>query len=129
MNPVVLFFASGDSLYAGAGLLLLAVVISRYLKQPRWLRLRNLAAWLGLALMVMACQPFSWTVDAIFLGAFVLWLIVANQWLGWPGVEWRSWSTGMLPVLVLRPMAPNFLPGECQPQGQFCTINWLSSVL
>ena len=95
-------------------MLLLAVVISRYLKQPRWLRLRNLAAWLGLALMVMACQPFSWTVDAIFLGAFVLWLIVANQWLGWPGIEWRSWSTAVLLVVVLTLMAPNFLAGECQ---------------
>src|SRR5713226_3958729 len=101
MNPVVLYFASGDSLYAGAGLLLLVVVISRYLKQRRWLRLRNLAAWLGLALMVMACPPLSWAVDAIFLAAFVLWLIVVNQWLGWPGTDWRSWSAAALLVVVL----------------------------
>ena len=101
MNPVVLYFASGDSLYAGAGLLILAVVISRYLKQRRWLRLRNLAAWLGLALMVMACPPFSWIVDAIFIAAFVLWLIAANQWLGRPGTAWRSWSAAVLLVVVL----------------------------
>src|SRR5260370_14469255 len=107
MNPVVLFFASGASLYAGAGLLLLAVVISRYLKQPRWLRLRNLAAWLGLALMVMACQPFSWTVDAIFLGAFVLWLIVANQWLGGAGVVLRSWVTALLLGVTLALTGPD----------------------
>jgi 4-amino-4-deoxy-L-arabinose transferase-like glycosyltransferase len=87
MNPVFLYFASGDSLYTGAGLLLLAVVISRYLRERRWLRLRNLAAWLGLALMVMACPPFSWVVDAIILAAFSLWLIAANQWLGWSGTE------------------------------------------
>src|SRR5437660_8232744 len=101
MNPVVLYFASGDSLYAGVGLLLLAVVVSRYLRQCRWLRLRNLAAWLGLALMVMACPPFSWTVDAISLAVFVLWLIVANQWFGWTGTTWRSWSAAVLLVVVL----------------------------
>jgi acyl-CoA thioesterase I len=101
MNPVVLYFASGDSLYAGTGLLLLAVVISRYLKQRRWLRLRNLTAWLGLALMVMACPPFSWAVDAIFLAAFSLWLIATNQWLRWPGTEWRPWSAAALVVVVV----------------------------
>jgi len=101
MNPVVLYFASGDSLYAGAVLLLLAIVISRYLKERQWLRLRNLAAWLGLALMVMACPPFSWTVDVIFLASFVLWIFVANQWLGWPGTEWRSWSAAVLLIVVL----------------------------
>ncbi len=101
MNPVVLYFASGDSLYAGAVLLLLAIVISRYLRQRRWLRLRNLVAWLGLASMVMACPPFSWTVDAIFLAAFVLWLISANQWLGSPSTKWRSRSTAVLLIVVL----------------------------
>jgi 4-amino-4-deoxy-L-arabinose transferase-like glycosyltransferase len=79
MNPVVLYFASGDSLYAGAVLLLLAVVISRYLKERQWLCLRNLAAWLGLALMVMACPPFSWTVDVIFLASFALWIVVRTS--------------------------------------------------
>jgi hypothetical protein len=106
MNPVFLYFASGDSLYTGAGLLLLAVVTSRYLRERRWLRLRNLAAWLGLALMVMACPPFSWVVDAILLdaillAAFSLWLIAANQWLGWSGTEWRSWSAAVLLVVVM----------------------------
>src|SRR5260370_36665570 len=98
MNPVALYFASGDSLYAGAGLLLLAVVVSRYLRQRRCLRLRNLAVWLGLALIVMACPPFSWTVDAIFLAAFVLWLILANQWFGWAGTASRSWSAAVVLV-------------------------------
>jgi acyl-CoA thioesterase-1 len=81
MNPVVLYFASGESLYAGAGALVIAVAISRNLQGWR-LRLRNLAAWLGLALMVMACPPFSFTVDAIFVAVFALWLASANQWLG-----------------------------------------------
>jgi len=59
MNSAALYFASGDSLYAGALLLLLAVVISPYLTQGWWLPLRNLAAWVGLVLIVMACPPFS----------------------------------------------------------------------
>jgi hypothetical protein len=109
MNPVFLYFASGDSLYTGAGLLLLAVVISRYLRERRWLRLRNLAAWLGLALMVMACPPFSWVVDAILLAAFSLWLIATNQGLGWSGTEWRSWSAAVLLVVVMTLTASELL--------------------
>jgi acyl-CoA thioesterase I len=101
MNPVVLYFASGDSLYAGAGLILLAVVISRYLRLGWWLRLRNLAAWLGLALIVMACPPFSWAVDAIFFVVFVLWLTGSNEWLGWSETKWRPWSATVLIVLLL----------------------------
>jgi acyl-CoA thioesterase I len=101
MNPVALYFASGDSLYAGAGLLLLAVIISRYLKESWFLRLRNLVAWLGLALMVMACPPFPWTADAIFLVAFVLWLTGSNQWLGWTETRWRPWSAAVLLVVFL----------------------------
>lgn len=84
MNPVVLYFASGESFYAGAFLILLVVALSGFLKRSLLLRMRNLAAWIGLALMVMACPPFSWAVDTIFFAAFVLWLAVANRWLDWP---------------------------------------------
>jgi acyl-CoA thioesterase I len=101
MNPVVLYFASGESFYAGVSLLLLAVALSRYLKRSWWLRLRNLAAWLGLALMVMACPPFSWTVDAISFAAFVLWFAVANQWLTWRGSEWRRLPGAVLFIVLL----------------------------
>jgi acyl-CoA thioesterase-1 len=100
MNPVGLYFASGDSLYAGVGLLLLAVVTSPYLKPPWLLRLRNLAAWMALALMVIACPPFSWIVDAILIALFVLWLTVANDWL-WPGTKSRRLSTSLLLILLL----------------------------
>lgn len=100
MNPVALYFASGDSLYAGAGLLLLAVVISRYQEQPWSLRLRNLTAWMALALIVMACPPFSWIVDAIFIAAFVLWLTAANHWL-WPGTKGRRLSISLLIIVLL----------------------------
>jgi len=109
MNSAALYFASGDSLYAGALLLLLAVVISPHLTQGWWLRLRNLAAWVGLVLIVMACPPFSWTVDAIFLAAFTLWFAVANQWLSWPGTGWRPWSAAALLILLLMLTASELL--------------------
>lgn len=101
MNPVVQYFVSGDSFYGGALLLVLAVAASRYLKQRWWARLRNLAAWLGLALVVMACPPFPWTADAIFLVSFALWLAGANQWLGWTETQWRPWLAVVLLVVLL----------------------------
>jgi len=39
------------------------------------MRLRNLAASIALAMIVMACPPFAWTVDVIFLVAFGLWFL------------------------------------------------------
>jgi acyl-CoA thioesterase I len=108
MNPVVLYFASGESLYAGAGLILLAIAVSQYIEQSWLLRLRNLAAWLGLALMVMASPPFSWTVDAIFLTAFVLWLAVSNQWLEWGATNSRKVATGFLMIVLVTLTAVEF---------------------
>jgi acyl-CoA thioesterase-1 len=77
MNPVALYFASGESLYLGAGLLTLVMVTSPFLKRI-WL-LRNVTAWLALAMMVMACPPFAAVIDLIFLAAFLLWFIVSNR--------------------------------------------------
>ena len=101
MNPVFLYFASGDSLYAGAVLLLLAVIVARFARQ-RWLvRLRNLAAWVALVLITMACPPFPWSVDAVFFTAFLLWLIVSNHWLVRRATRWRIVSTAMLLIVLL----------------------------
>jgi acyl-CoA thioesterase I len=108
MNPAFLYFASGESLYAGAGLILLAIAVSRYIAQGWLLRLRNLAAWLGLALMVMACPPFSWIVDAIFLAAFVLWLALSNHWLKWRATYWRPVSTAFLLIVLVTLTAVEF---------------------
>jgi acyl-CoA thioesterase-1 len=101
MNPVLLYFVSGDSFYAGACLLFGAVVLTEYLKRTWLSRLRNLAAWLGLAMMVMACPPFSPTLDAIFVAAFVLWFAAANKWLPWAGIKWRLWNGVVLTIVVL----------------------------
>jgi len=78
MNPAALYFASGDSLYSGGILLLLAIVASPYLKR-RWMLLaRNIASWSALALMVMACPPLSWLVGVMFLALFSAWFIASN---------------------------------------------------
>ena len=99
MNPVVLYFASGESFYAGACLAVLSVILSGYLKGPWSSRLRNLVAWLGLVLMVMARPPFSWTVDAISAAAFVVWLAATNRWLRWP--LWRPLPGAVLCIVLL----------------------------
>ena len=78
MNAVALYFASGDSLYLGGSLLLLAIVVSPYLKH-RWMMLsRNIMSWIALASMVMASPPFFWAVDVMFLVIFCLWFIASS---------------------------------------------------
>lgn len=79
MSRTALYFASGESLYLGAALLLLAVVAPELLKRAWVFRLRNLVAWIGLILMVMACPPFPPVVDLTFVAVFVLWFITSNQ--------------------------------------------------
>ncbi len=78
MNPAALYFASGDSLYLGSVLLLVAIVASPHLKRHWMLLSRNVASWLALALMVMACPPFIWIVDVMFLVTFFVWFIASN---------------------------------------------------
>jgi acyl-CoA thioesterase-1 len=100
MNPVALYFASGESFYLGAALLLLAIAVSPFMKRPWLLRLRNVATWLALAMVVMACPPFALVVDLIFLTALVLWFIASNRSSGrW--LKSRSAATAVLVVLVL----------------------------
>ncbi|MBZ5599877.1 MAG: hypothetical protein LAN83_16315 [Acidobacteriia bacterium] len=102
MNPVALYFASGDSLYPGAAMLLLAIGMSPYAKRGSVVRVRNLAAWLALALIVMASPPFPWVLDAIFFSAFVMWFVAANR--AAPGqalVRLRLAAAAVLLVLLL----------------------------
>jgi hypothetical protein len=101
MNPVVLWFASGDSLYFGAGLLLLLIGISPYLKRRWLLRCRNIAAWTALVLIVMACPPFPWVIDTIFLGAFLWWFIESNR----PATHW-VWARSQFAVTLLLLILP-----------------------
>jgi hypothetical protein len=79
MSRIALYFASGESLYLGAVLLLLVLVAPTLLKHRWTLRIRNVVACVALVLMVMACPPFALVVDLIFAAVFLLWLITSNQ--------------------------------------------------
>jgi acyl-CoA thioesterase I len=102
VNPAALYFASGDSLYPGAVLLLSAAIASRFSrKQGLWV-LRGLATWLGFAMIFMACPPVSWWVATFFLAAFFVWQI-ASAWTR-PGplrIRLRFAATAVLVVLLL----------------------------
>jgi acyl-CoA thioesterase I len=74
VNPVLLYFAAGESLYPGVVLLVMAILVSRYPTEGWLAYLRIGATWAGLAMVVMACPPFAWSVDALFLLVFVMWL-------------------------------------------------------
>ena len=88
MNPIALYLASGESLYPGAVLLLIVMGVSPRISN-RWLvRARNLAAWIGLAMMVLACPPFALWVYGIFLAIFVLWFV------GWNGPRRKEGKAG-----------------------------------
>jgi acyl-CoA thioesterase-1 len=66
--------ASGESLYSGAGLLLLALSVSPWCR-TRWVRLLwNLAAWSALVLILGSSTPHPTLVDVLFAGLFVGWL-------------------------------------------------------
>ena len=54
---------------------MLAVLISPLIK---WRIARNVTAWVGLILIVMAAPPFSWTVICVLFFAFTLWYYVWN---------------------------------------------------
>ncbi len=79
MNPIVLYFASGESLYSGALLLLIVILVSPFLRQNWTGLLRNVFGWLALLMIVMSSPPFPWIVDAAFLITFVIWYSVWNR--------------------------------------------------
>jgi lysophospholipase L1-like esterase len=98
VDAVVLYFASGESLYFGAALLLLAVAVSPYLKRTWVLRSRNIAVWLASAMIVMACPPFSWIIDAMFGAVFLLWFVAWNKA---PERSWTRFRVATMAVLLL----------------------------
>jgi acyl-CoA thioesterase I len=101
MNPAFLYFASGESLYAGSALFLLAVGISGYAGRG-WLSLmKKLMLWLALALVIMASPPFHWSVDAIFFLAFAMWLAASNHWFRWRHKRSQRLSTAAFLSLLV----------------------------
>lgn len=99
MNSLLLFFVSGESLYDGAALLLLALVTSPYLG-GRWPRLfRNIAVLFAITLIVLASPPVVWEIATVFLVAVASWFIAVDR----PG-RWRTAqliSALLVSVLVL----------------------------
>ena len=79
MNPVALYFASGESLYLGVSLLVLVIVASPFLKKTWSPRLRNVGAWLGLMMIAMACPPSPLGMDLTCVCVFLLWFIASNR--------------------------------------------------
>lgn len=79
MRGIALYFASGESLYLGAGLLAPVAVSSTFLKRKWLFGVSNAVTWVAVALMVMACPPFPLTTYLIFLAVFLVWFISSNQ--------------------------------------------------
>ena len=98
MSRIALYFASGESLYLGAVLLALVAVIPTFLKRAWLLRVRNVVAWIALAFIVMACPPFAFLVDLIFVAVFLLWFITSSQS---SATRLQGGSTIVLTVLLI----------------------------
>jgi len=99
VNPVLLYFISGESLYSGAALLLAVLALSLFTAQKKLARLRNLAAWLALILIVMAAPPFSWVFVAMFCAAFAMWYFCCNSVV--PKKNARTLSTLILVAVIV----------------------------
>jgi len=101
MSRAALYFASGESLYLGAALLVLAATLTAFPERKWTFRPRNLPAWLGLAFMVMACPPFPLLVDLLFLAVFAFWFTTSHQSLpSQTMIRWRTGSSLVLAFLV-----------------------------
>jgi acyl-CoA thioesterase I len=98
MNPVALYFASGESLYLGATLFVLAIGASPFLKRAWLLRVRNVGAWSGLVIAVMGCPPFPYVIDLIFLALFLVWFVASNR--GGEKQKWIRLQRGSSVVLM-----------------------------
>jgi len=79
MNNIALYFASGESLYPGVALLLLAITASPFLKQGMQVRARNILCWLALCLMIIASPPISPFLAILMISLFLIWIIYSNR--------------------------------------------------
>jgi hypothetical protein len=117
MNPIALYFASGESLYTGSLLMLLLMAITPRIRN-RWLRrLHALLIWIALAMILMACPPFHVLIYAIFLAAFVAWLIA------WAGLDPKTsfhrrtrLITAIVFAFLLLLLPAMELPGAAKPR-------------
>ena len=103
MDPIALYLASGESLYAGT-LLLLTLVAAPLRWKNRWfLRLRNLLAWIALALILLACPPIPSWAYALLAAGFLLWFVIVNtpRYQTLPTLRWVVALLALLPALLV----------------------------
>jgi acyl-CoA thioesterase-1 len=101
---LALYFASGESLYAGAALFLLRLGLSRWLRGRWQARLGSLMTWAALGLMVMACPPFPAWLYGIFAVAVLVWLArepLARRLVPRRAATARAAATLVLAALVI----------------------------
>ena len=94
MSPVALFFASGESLYPGTALLLIAVA-TRISRRSLIVWLGRISTWVGIAFMIMACPPFSWGIDVFFGVLFLAWLLSGS-----PRGATSGWDVSRIAITV-----------------------------
>src|SRR5579863_5103285 len=110
MNPTALYFASGDSLYPGALLLMMAAVASFFRFGRRLRFLNSLVTWSGVAMIVIASPACFLAKSRLLLrGIFCM---AGRKKSGWPVLDtvahWRNRSAAgsATPSVVLRISSP-----------------------
>jgi lysophospholipase L1-like esterase len=101
MDRIALFFASGDSIYPGAGSLIVAVSATPFLRRRSLTVLRNLALWLGAALIVMASPPFDWWIDGMLATVFLFWIFSWSRFRSGSSAIERAGATAILVAMLL----------------------------
>jgi lysophospholipase L1-like esterase len=101
VNPIILFFASGESLYPGTALLLFSVVTSAFSLPTLIVWLRRISMWVGLAFVIMASPPLPWSLVVLFGLVFLAFLISGHRLKRTHG--WRRFhiASSVFFVLVL----------------------------
>jgi lysophospholipase L1-like esterase len=99
--PLFLYFASGESLYLGVGLLIMAIVMSSF-RKPYWLPYaRILATWIGVAMIVMASPPLSRNVVIFLVIIFFIWLVTSAKSRATSWISLQTFTSCVLLVSVL----------------------------
>ena len=123
MNPIVLYFASGESLYPGMVVLLMAIGSEPFLERKWPLRLRNIFAWLALTMIVMACPPFPWAIDGLFAATFLLWyLAVCSSFIRRAAFPASATLAVLLIVLSLIELQHRVLPSMSGPPSDHLVV-------
>jgi hypothetical protein len=79
VNPIVLYFASGEALYPGALLMLLLIAASPFLRTTWHFRTRNILAWFALIIMTMSSPPFPLAIGLAYIAVFAWWLFAWDK--------------------------------------------------